>query len=85
MQDAQDLLFCHERRERNEVERPDQPANDPVTALRSVPGFHWSNARLYALVDESRERNEVERPDQPAHDPVTALRSRLSLNMHMYC
>jgi len=48
----------HESRERNEVERPDQPANDPVTALRSVPGFHWDNARLYALVDT--------RPDEEA-------------------
>jgi hypothetical protein len=27
-------------RERNEVKRPDQPANDPVTPLRFVPGFY---------------------------------------------
>jgi len=31
----------HESRERNAVERPDNTPNDPVTALRSVPGFHF--------------------------------------------
>jgi len=33
-------------RERNAVKRPDQPAFDPVTALRSVPGFHWFSCVL---------------------------------------
>ena len=61
------LPIVHESRERNQVERPDQPASNPGTALRSIPGFHEIN--------ESRERNEVERPDQPASNPVTALRS----------
>jgi len=33
--------FMDGSRERNEVKRPDQPVLNPVTALRSVPGFHW--------------------------------------------
>ena len=41
----------NESRKRNAVEQPDQLANDPVTVLRSVPGFHLTNALLYALVD----------------------------------
>ena len=32
--------FINESRDRNEVERPDQPVARPVTPLRSVPGFH---------------------------------------------
>jgi uncharacterized membrane protein len=33
-------------RKRNNVERPDQAANDPVTALHSVPGFHGIGERI---------------------------------------
>ena len=32
--------FVHGSRERNEVNRLDHPACDPVTALRSVLGYH---------------------------------------------
>ena len=36
---------CHQRN--NAVKRPDHPAFDPVTALRSVPGCHCEpNIRL---------------------------------------
>ena len=57
----------NERREHNEVERPDSPEHrldDSVTPLRRVPNFH--DARLYALIDT--------RPDESTfHQFVTTI------------
>jgi len=43
-----------ESRERNAMERPDHPSN-PVTALRSVPGFHSKNAILHIYWEQTLE------------------------------